>query len=312
MAVLLNSPNDDTGEFEAWRKPLLKLDPTMDLRVWPDTGRLEDIEYTLCWLPKPGDLKRYPNLKVIFNLGAGVDRLMADRTLPADVPVCRLVDEGLTAGMTEYVVWQALYLHRSGPRLIEQQRKKLWKPFIYPVAKDRRIGMLGLGVLGGDAGEKLSYLGFDVAGWSRTPKHVEGVKSYHGPEQLGAFLARTEILVCLLPLTPDTTGIVDSKLLAQLPKGATLINPGRGAHVVDADLIAALDSGHIDHAVLDVFHTEPLATDHPFWSHPRVTLTPHVASMTQPETAAPVILENMRRHKAGKPLLNEVDRKRGY
>lgn len=312
MAVLLNSPDDNTGEFDAWRKPLLQLDPTMDLRIWPDTGRLEDIEYTLCWLPRPGDLKRYPNLKVIFNLGAGVDKLMADKTLPAEVPVCRLVDQGLTAGMTEYVVWQTLFLHRSGPRLIEQQRKKVWKQFLYPVAKHRKVGMLGLGVLGGDAAEKLVYLGFDLAGWSRTPKHVDGVKSYHGAEQLGAFLARTEILVCLLPLTPDTFGIVDKTLLAQLPKGACFINPGRGGHVVDADLLAALDSGQLAHASLDVFHTEPLPADHPYWTHPQVTLTPHVASMTQPETAAPVILENMRRHKAGKPLLNLVDRKRGY
>ena len=312
MAILLNSPEDDMGEFEAWRQPLLRLDPKMDLRIWPDTGPVEDIDYTLCWLPKPGDLKRYPNLKVIFNLGAGVDKLLLDKTLPAGVPICRLVDEGLTSGMTEYVVWQVLFHHRSGPRLIEQQRKKIWKQFLYPVAKNRKVGMLGLGVLGGDAAEKLAYLGFDVAGWSRTEKQLPGIKNFHGAAQLAAFLARTEILVCLLPLTADTRGIVDKKLLAGLPKGASIINPGRGGHVVDADLLAALDSGHIAHASLDVFHTEPLPSDHPYWAHSKVTLTPHVASLTQPETAAPVILENIRRHKAGEPLLNVVDVARGY
>lgn len=312
MAILFNSPQDDAGEFEAWRKPLLAADPAMDLRYWPDTGPVEDIEYALVWLPKPGDLRRYPNLKVIFNLGAGVDKLLADKTLPEHVPIVRLVDPGLTAGMSEYVLLHALRYHRSLPELEAQQHRREWRQRLYPLAKHRKIGIMGLGVLGADAAAKLRALDFDVAGWSQSPKSLPGVTSFHGTDGLAPFLARSEILVCLLPLTAETRGILDARLFARLPKGAFLINAARGQHLVDADLLAALESGQIAHATLDVFHTEPLPTDHPFWSHPKVTVTPHVASLTQPETAIPVVLDGIRRHKAGLPIPNTVDLKRGY
>lgn len=312
MAVLINCPNDDAGEFALWKEPLLALDPKMDLRWWPDTGPVEDIEFTLVWAPKPGDLLRYPNLKAIFNLGAGVDKLLADPTLPKTVPICRLVDEGLTMGMTEFVLWQVLYYHRLGPQIAQQQARGAWRQVLYPLARDRKVGILGLGELGGDAAAKLRALDFDVAGWSRSPKNLPGIQSFHGPAGLAPFLARSEILVCLLPLTAETRGIVNAKLLAQLPKGAAIINAARGAHIVDQDLLAALDSGQISYATLDVFHQEPLPTDHPYWRHPRVTVTPHIASMTQPKTAAPVIFENMRRARAGLALLNQVDLAKGY
>jgi glyoxylate/hydroxypyruvate reductase A len=312
MAILFNSPQDDAGEFEAWRKPMAAVDPNIDLRIWPDVGRVEDIDYALVWLPEPGDMKRYPNLKVIFNLGAGVDKLLADKTLPYHLPIVRLVDPGLTAGMTEYVLLHTLRYHRGQQILDEQQKQRVWRQKLFPLARNRKVGIMGIGVLGADAAAKLVALEFDVAGWSRQPKSLPGVKSFHGEEGLKAFLARTEILICLLPLTAGTRGILNAKLFAQLPKGAFLINAARGGHLVDADLIAALESGHIAHATLDVFHQEPLPADNPLWAHPKITVTPHVASLTQPETAIPVVFEGIRLHQAGLPIPNPVDLTKGY
>ncbi|GIK97239.1 MAG: glyoxylate/hydroxypyruvate reductase A [Alphaproteobacteria bacterium] len=311
MAVLYNSGGGGVADAESWRAAFRKLDPEMELRVWPETGPVEEIEFVLAWRPEHGDLLRYPKLKAVFWLGAGVDWLVNEDRLP-DVPFVRLVDPGLTAGMTEYVVLHTLRYHRRQPELDELQRRREWVELDYPLPWRRRVGILGLGVLGGDAARKLKALDFDVAGWSRTPKSVEGVTSFHGDGQLDAFLARSEILVCLLPLTPQTRGIVDAKLLSALPRGACFINAGRGAHVVDADLLAALDSGQIAHATLDVFNTEPLPPSHPYWTHPRVTVTPHIASITHAETAAPGIYDGMRRARAGLKLENVVDFERGY
>ena len=312
MTILLNTPNDPTGEFQAYIPVLQRLAPERRVRIWPDTGPVEDILYTMVWKPQPGDLRRYPNLKAIFNLGAGVDALLKDETLPDNVPLVRLVDESLTSGMTEYVVYHVLRFHRRIPELEESQRRSRWAPLLYPLPRDRKVGILGLGVLGGDAAARLVDFGFDVAGWSRTPKSLKGVTSFHGQGQLEAFLNRTEILVCLLPLTKDTEGIVNADFLRKLPKGASIINAGRGAHVVQDDLLAALDSGHIAYATLDVFTPEPLPNEHPFWTHPRVTVTPHNASLTQPETAVPVVLDGIARLERGEMPLNTVDRKLGY
>lgn len=311
MAVLYNSGAGSVTDAESWREAFRKLDPEIELRVWPDTGPVEDIEFVLAWYPKTGDLNRYPNLKAVFWLGAGVDWLLRQKDLPA-VPFVRLVDPGLTAGMTEYVLLHTLRYHRRQPEIDEAQRRREWIDIVYPLPWNRRVGILGLGVLGRAAALKLAALDFDVAGWSRTPKSIEGVACFHGNDQLQAFLARTEILVCLLPLTPATQGIIDAKLLAALPRGACFINAGRGGHVVDADLLAALDSGQIAHATLDVFTTEPLPPDHPYWTHPRVTVTPHVASITHAETAAAGIYDGMKRVRAGLPLDNVVDFERGY
>ena len=312
MTLLFNVPNDPTGEFETWIPVLQRLEPSRSVRLWPDTGPEDEVEYVLTWRPAPGDLQRYPNLKAIFNLGAGVDALLKDETLPAHVPVIRLVDQGLTQGMSEYVLMHVLRYHRRGPELEEAQRRSRWEPLTYPLARDRKVGILGLGVLGSDAARKLVALDFDVAGWSRSPKSVDGVESFHGAEGLNPFLNRTEILACLLPLTKETTGIVNATTLAQLPKGAAIINAGRGGHVVQDDLLAALDSGHIAYATLDVFTPEPLPNEHPFWTHPRVTVTPHIASNTQLETAVQVVLEGIRRIERGELPENIVDRGLGY
>jgi len=312
IVVLYNCPGDPAAEVTTWRGYLTAYDPTIDFRVWPNTGAVEEIDYCLAWKTKPGDLKRYPNLKAIFWLGAGVDHLLKDKDLPRQVPIVRLVDPGLTAGMTEYVLLHVLRYHRRMPDFEEQQRQRLWRPLDMPLAKDRKIGIMGVGVLGQDAAAKLVGLGFDVAGWGRSERQVAGVSVYHGDDALEAFLARTQILVCLLPLTPATTGIIGARTLAALPRGACVINAARGGHVVDADLIAALDSGHIGHATLDVFQPEPLPVEHPFWRHPRITVTPHVASQTISETASRVIIEGLKALRDGRQPANVISLEKGY
>jgi glyoxylate/hydroxypyruvate reductase len=291
---------------------LRRLDPEIDFRVWPESGPVEEIDYALAWHHAPGSLRAFPRLKAIFSLGAGVESLLADKELPESVPILRMVDRALTAGMTEYVLLHVLRYHRRVPELEALQRRAEWVELEAPPAWERRVGILGLGVLGSDAATKLTGLGFQVAGWSRSRKRVDGVTSFAGEEGLAPFLARSEILVCLLPLTQSTRGILNAKTLAMLPRGAALINAARGGHVVESDLLAALDSSHIAHATLDVAAEEPLPAGHPFWRHPRIALTPHVASLTWPPTAAEHIIANIRRHEAGEPMSPLVDLRRGY
>lgn len=312
VVVLYNGPEDTEAEVDSWRGYLRAYDPTIDFRVWPETGPVEEIEYCLAWMHRQGDLKRYPNLKTIFWLGAGVDHLLKDKDLPRQAIIVRLVDPGLTAGMTEYVLLHVLRYHRRTPEFEAFQRQCLWRKLDTPLAKDRKVGIMGMGVLGQDAAAKLVSLGLDVAGWSNSPKVVPGVTCFHGDAQLEHFLRRTEILVCLLPLTPATSGIINARNLAALPQGAYVINAARGGHVVDAELIAALDRGHIAHATLDVFSPEPLPVEHPFWRHPKITVTPHVASQTISETASQVVIEGLKAVRAGRRPAHVVDLQKGY
>jgi glyoxylate/hydroxypyruvate reductase A len=308
MALLFLSNADRPAE---WLPELQRRMPDLDIRVWPETGALEDIRYALVWRPQPGVLQQLPNLAVIFSLGAGVDGLLRDPDLPV-VPVVRMVEPGLTEGMVEYVVLQALYWHRSLHDYRAQQAAGVWRVLPQKLAHERRIGIMGLGELGGAAAQSLSDLGFDVAGWSRSARNLSGIACFHGAAGLAPFLARSEILICLLPLTRETDGILNWETLAALPRGAVVINAARGGHVVDSDLLAELDSGHIAGASLDVFVDEPLPPDHGYWSHPRVVLTPHVASITHARSAAAYVAEQIRRHQAGLPLENLVNRERGY
>ncbi len=309
MALLFIS---EQNRVDSWRDYLEKEIPDLDLRTLPDYGNKEDIDYALVWQPPSGLLKSLPNLKVIFSLGAGIDHLASDPELPDNIPVVRMVDPSLTSGMTEYVVMNVLN-HHKGMRLYrDQQTRKEWSPHIPPVTWDRRVGIMGMGVLGSDVAGKLSYLGFDVAGWSRTHRERPGIKTFAGADQLDDFLRETEILVCLLPLTDETFDILNKDLFAKLPKGASVINAARGGHLVEEDLIAGLDNGHLSEATLDVFKSEPLDNDHPFWSHPKVTITPHAASFTHPSSSVRLIAEGIRRSESGEELLNVVDMKRGY
>ncbi|MCY1517582.1 Glyoxylate/hydroxypyruvate reductase A [compost metagenome] len=214
--------------------------------------------------------------------------------------------------MVEYVSLAVLALHRDFFDYVAAKAARTWEPLEVPPASSRTIGVMGMGSLGSAVLQRLAAYGFRLRGWNRSPRLVDGVESFAGPDQLQPFLAGCDILICLLPLTPATKGILNRELFSALPAGAALINVGRGPHLVDADLLEALDSGQLSRAILDVTDPEPLPADHPFWAHPRVFLTPHVASMTQPETAAPILMENVRRHQRGEPLTDVIDRSRGY
>jgi len=309
MALLFLSKSDDP---RAWRTALTRRLPDLDMRVWPDVGDVSAIDAALVWNHPRGELRKYPNLRLILSLGAGVNHVLDDPDLPADVPIARIVDPGLTAGMVEYALLAVLRYHRQFDFYERFQREKKWERLPIPVTERRRVGVLGIGEIGGACAVALAGLGFPVAGWSRSRKSLPNIECYAGREQLPAFLGRTDILLCVLPLTTETRGILNRDTLGLLPRGSYVINIARGAHVVDGDLLAALDSGQIAGATLDVFAKEPLAADHPYWSHPQVTVTPHAASITNPDTAADGIAENLRRLRDGKALLHLVDRTAGY
>ena len=309
MALLFRSTVNSAAR---WRAQLTRLTQELEVRVWPEIGNPAEIDYALVWRPEPGFLASLPDLKLILSLGAGVDHLLGDPQLPRHVPIVRLVDPHMTDAMSEYVVLQVLRLHRRDLDYRAQQEAGVWRELDQQNAAERRVGILGLGELGQDAAKKLTALGFDVAGWSRSGKDIAGIASYAGAAGLAPLLRRSEILVCLLPLTAETEGILNTSTLALLPRGAALVNAARGAHLVEDDLLAGLASGQVSAAVLDVFRGEPLPADHPFWHHPRVIMTPHVAAFTNPTTAAPIILDNIRRFEDGRPLLNRIDPARGY
>jgi glyoxylate/hydroxypyruvate reductase A len=308
MALLFSS---DADPPVAWTAALKRHLPDLDVRIWPNVGDVRDIEVALLWRYPKGDLKRYPNLRLLCSLGAGVDHVLEDPDLPR-VPLTRIVDPALAAGMTAYVTAAVLRHHCDFADYERFQRERRWEKIARPHTRARTVGIMGLGEMGRDAAAMLLAHGFQVIGWSRTQRRVPGVECYAGAAGLPPFLARTQFLVCLLPLTPDTRGIIDAALLRQLPRGAFLINAARGGHVVDADLIAALDSGHLAGATLDVFEPEPLPPASPLWAHPKILVTPHVASLTDPDTSCAQIAENIKRLHAGEPLLHLVDRTRGY
>lgn len=309
MALVFYSESD---RFEAWRDALAEAVPDLDVYDWDAVPEPASVEFALVWTPPHGSLRRFPKLKAILNLGAGVDALLKDDDLPPGVPIVRMVDDDLAKSMGEYVLLHALRYHREVPRLEAQQRTHDWTIVESPTARHCRVGIMGLGGMGGEAARHLLAVDFDVAGWTRSPREMPGVECFHGAEGLGPFLARSDILVCLLPLTPETEGILDRDLFAQLPRGAYLINAGRGGHQVEADILAALDSGRLAGATLDVFRTEPLPPDSPFWTHPKVTVTPHNASVAHPRSAIRHVADSIRRVRAGEPLRHVVTREAGY
>jgi len=270
----------------------------------------ERVDYVV-YAPNGGlkDFTPYTRLKAVLSLWAGVEKIAGNETLT--VPLARMVDHGLTQGMTEWVVGHVLRYHLGMDRHITVQ-DGIWAPDPPPLASQRTVCVLGLGALGQAAAGALSSLGFNVIGWSRTAKTIPGVNSLDGPDGLRRALAQADIVVLLLPDTPATENTLNAETLALLPKGARIINPGRGGLIDDDALLQALDTGQIAHATLDVFRTEPLPPQHPYWTHPHVQATPHIASETRPETAAQVICDNIRRNESGQPLLHLVDRDLGY
>jgi glyoxylate/hydroxypyruvate reductase A len=275
-----------------------------------------EVHYAAVWKPAQGELAAFPNLRVIFNLGAGVDALMADSSLPK-VPLVRVAVADLTDRMTEYVVLHVLMHHRQELYLRACQREKRWEPRSQWPASAISVGIMGLGTLGTNAAEVLRRIGFRVSGWSRSPRQIDGIACFHGKAQLEAFLRRTDVLVCLLPLTPDTRHILNRELFASLnrnsPIGApVLINAGRGGLQAEADILECLDDGTLGAASLDVFATEPLPADSPFWTHPKVVLTPHNAADTDPDEISKYVARQIQRFEAGERLENVVDPARGY
>jgi glyoxylate/hydroxypyruvate reductase A len=306
-----------TWETQPWVERFTRHLPDRDIVVLGEDFDRSAIRYVATWGPKPGSLSNLPNLEAIFSLGAGVDHLMSYPDLP-DVPIVRVAQDDLTHRMSEYMVLHCLMYLRDQRRFDEDQKAKRWKPDgAPPIAGDVRIGIMGFGVLGQDAARKLKTMGFDVAGWSRTPKSVEGFQVYAGEERLTPFLNRTDILIALIPLTPDTQGILSRSLFEKLARdgklgGPILINAGRGKLQVEADILSCLDDGTLKAATLDVFETEPLPEGSPLWTHPRVTITPHNSATSEPEATARYIAQQIRRHEAGEAFENTVDRARGY
>lgn len=309
MSLIFCSRTDDPEE---WRTEFAEVMPELDFRVWPDIGKPEEIEFALVWDAMADRLLDFPNLKLIASLGAGVDHLLAATTLPEGVPMTRFVDDNLTQGMREWILLYALYCLRRAPEYLAWQSEQDWHRLRTPFAYERRIGMMGLGILGEASALALQHIGFPVIGWSRRKKDLPEIESFVGEAELHEFLALSDILVCLLPLTPDTEGIIDRRLLAKLPPGACLINGARGGLVVEADLIQALKSGRLAHAVLDVTRDEPLPMEDPLWRAPNITITPHVASVTNAKSGARLLAENIRRIQAGETPHHLVDPKAGY
>ena len=300
----------------SWEARFRTLAPQRDVRLPTRLGDPADITYACAWQAPRGLLAGLPHLQAIFSLGAGVDHLIADPALP-DVPVVRIVDPDLTMRMTEYVVLHVLMHHRRQRLYDAQQRQRRWHEHAQPPASAVAVGVMGLGVLGCDAARALCRLGFRTAGWSRTPKSLSGIDTFHGNDGLDAFLRRTEILVCLLPATASTEGILRLELLRKLERdggagGAYLINAGRGALQIDADILAALDEGTLAGATLDVFPIEPLPAASPLWMHPKVTVTPHNAAASDPHALVANMLRQIDRFEAGLPLEHVIDRSVGY
>ncbi len=302
---------------EPWRERFAARLTSMPVALWPkDEPDPAHVRYVAVWKPPPGLLGTFPNLEVIFNLGAGVDALVADATLP-DVPLVRVANSDLTKRMTEYVVLHVLMYHRKQRFFDAMQREKRWETPDQRAASAVRVGIMGLGELGRDSAEVLVRLGFQVAGWSRSKREVPGVESFAGLDQLGAFLARTDILVVLVPLTEETKGILNASLFKRLARDGVLgapfvINAGRGGLQVEDDIVAALNDGTLGGVTLDVFNTEPLPSDHPLWSHPNATITPHNAADSDPDAISDYVVAQINARERGEPLQNVVDRTRGY
>ena len=308
MTVLYKANRERGAE---WARFFAERAPHLPFRLWPDIGDPADVRYLVAWVPPDDIAATFPNVELVFSVGAGVDQFDASK-LPPHVPLLRMLEPGIAETMVEYVTMAVLALHRDLLSFIAQQRDQVWREIRITPSRRRRVGVMGLGQLGQAVLERLKAFGFPLSGWNRSPREIAGVSCYASVDALPEFLGNTDILVCLLPLTDETRGILNADLFARLPHVAGLVNVGRGPHLVEADCIAALETGALSGAVLDVTDPEPLPADHPFWSHPRILLTPHNASMTTPDTAVDYVLDVIARHRRGEDLPGRVDRNRGY
>ena len=309
MSIVIIRQDD---KIQSWKDALQKAAPEIKVYSYLEKHPANEIEVALVWKHPVGTLSKYKNLKYIASSGAGVDFIVEDATTPKNIPITRVVDTMLASDMSEYIVAVIFsYLKNLNTYKIAQT-KDIWKPFPYRRISDFKVGILGLGALGGVLANDLVRFGFKTQAWSASEKTFEGIATFNGQDQLPTFLASTEILVCLLPLTKETQGILNKALFQQLPKDAHVINAARGGHVVDADLIEMIDNGHLSGASLDVYHQEPLSAEHPFWAHEKINMTPHYASVSDTDSVVPQIIENYQRMKKGDVLMNLVSPHKGY
>lgn len=309
MSLLILSP---TRETDSWVKAIRELDSSIPIAVYSEKTNLSEIDFVLTWNHPYGVFEKFPNLKCISSMGAGVDYLLKDPDLPLNVPITRIVDPELSKTMFEFILSLLLNQMRGLSHFKQLQLRNQWKPKMYKRIEDVRVGIMGLGVIGSYVAERLMNLGFSVHAWAQSEKPNSKAEVFVGLNQLKSFMQKSDFLVCLLPSTPATRAFLNKETLSMLPAGAILINVARGDILVENDLIEMLDSGHIEAASLDVFWQEPLPATHPFWEHEKIDITPHVASLTNPKTVAPQIVENYWRMKKGDAFLNEVSKEKGY
>lgn len=315
LAIIVGRNAEDQKNFpwfiQSFRQSFLKLQPDLSIEVYPDITNYEKVDFVTVWRHPAGIWNLFPHLKCVAALSAGVDHIILDADLPENIPIVRVMDPAMATDITQYVVAIVLSIIKKLDCWQSAQREKQWNKQPPFNLAHKTIGILGLGFLGSQAASALDYLGLKVIGWSNSLKNLN-IKNFVGQEQLLSFLAQTDILICMLPLTTATRNILNKQLFSHLPQGAYLINVGRGEHLVEKDLLEALNSGHLSGACLDVFVEEPLPNKHPFWDHPQIKVTPHIASVTNPETAAQQIYDNYCRMLVNQPLLNRVDRLKGY
>lgn len=308
--VLLLKPG--TEPAAKWIEEFKRLMPELEVRVWPEVGNVSDIEVALVSYLPFGELAKFPRLRLILSLPVGLDHILDDPNLPKGIPIARTVHPDGDPMMVEYAVMNVLRHHRHLPEYHEFQHSRIWKKLPQALATNRSVGIMGLGVYGTAIARALGRFGFQLAGWTRRPKILKGVHNFAGSGSLTKFLARSEILIIMLPLTKETNGLLNANTLAYLPKGASIINMSRGPILVEKDLLEALNSGQVGSASLDVFEVEPLPPESPFWMHSRVTITPHIGGISRSIMSAPIVVENIRRQKEGRPLINLVDPEAGY
>lgn len=309
MSLVFYSQVDSASE---WSDALRAADPTLAVHAWPDCGPLDEVEAALAWKAPPGFYRQFPNLRLITTLGAGVDNIVRDVTLPPGVPITRISDPEMGRMMSQYLLACVLRHFREFTTFERAREARRWT-YIHPrETRECTVGMMGLGQLGALAARQFVAQGFRVLGWSRTRKSLPGVQTYAGLDELPAFLGQSEICVMLLPLTDKTADLMDAERFSQLPHGAKFVCAGRGHTVVEGALIEALRSGRVSEATLDVFRDEPLPPEHPLWAFPQVLITPHLASVAIPRTAAAQIVANLQRVRRGEPPDNAVDPARGY
>ncbi|UCH47607.1 MAG: glyoxylate/hydroxypyruvate reductase A [Betaproteobacteria bacterium] len=308
MSVLFYSEADDPVP---WRQAFAAALPEMPFQVWPDVEDTESVRYALVWNPPSGLLEKLPNLRAVLALGAGVDALLADPATP-QVPVLRLLDAGLAPQMAEYAVYAVLHFHRRMRDYEKQQKQRIWNQLAPMPARSWSVGIMGTGVIGGLILEHLVTLGYLACGWSRSGTSIQGVESFAGEAELEAFLSKCRVVINVLPLTPHTIGILGRRTFNAMPRGSYVVNIGRGGHLIEEELVAALDSGQIAGAMLDVFNEEPLPQSSPLWSHPNVIVTPHIAGVTIAAEAEAQVIENVKRMERGEQPVGVVDRAKGY